>query len=384
VEYVLFRGLEERSIMKKIAIVSNNSWYAYKFRFNLAKSLKENDYEVIFIAPYDEKYSELIKKEFKFYDINLNAIGLNPISDLGTIVSLYRLYKKIGISVVLNFTIKPNIYSSIVSGLLNIKSISNITGLGTIFIKKSIITRIAKLLYKISLRFNEKVFFQNVDDKNLFLKNKLVGENKVGLLPGSGVDLDKFTPIQKDKNNNKIIFLLIARLLKDKGILEYIEAIKILKNKHDNIEFQILGELGVANRTAITHEELQIWINDKLVQYLGTTDNVQDVISSVDCVVLPSYREGMSRSLLEACAMEKPIITTNITGCKEIVEDGVNGYLCKVRNAHDLAEKMEMMISLSDNERQSMGRNGREKMINKFDEKIVIKKYLESISNIFY
>ena len=373
--------------MKKIAIVLNSTWQAYNFRFNLARSLKQNGYEVIFIAPYDEKYSELIKKEFEFCDISIDAKGINPISDLNTIVALYKLYKKLNLDIVLNFTIKPNIYSSVVSGVLGIKSISNITGLGTIFIKQSIVTGIAKLLYKTALGFNSKVFFQNNDDKNLFVDNKLVSNDKTDLLPGSGVDLDKFIPIKKD-DDGIFRFLLIARLLKDKGILEFLEAIRIIKNlelkidNYNDIDFQMLGSVGVDNKTAISKEELQQWIDDDLVNYLGITDNVQEVIAQSDCVVLPSYREGTPRSLLEACAMEKPIIATDIVGCKEVGDDGINGYLCEVRNAQDLADKMQMMLNLSEDERRDMGEAGREKIVNEFDEKIVINKYLKAIEEV--
>jgi len=368
--------------MIKIAIVLNNSWYAYNFRLNLARDLKTNGYEVIFIAPYDEKYSELIKKEFLFFHVDINSKGINPIVDIKTMFSLYKLYKTIKPNVVLNFTIKPNIYSSIVSGIIGIKSISNITGLGTIFIKQSLITKIAKLLYKLALSFNEIVFFQNKDDKKLFIYNKLIVEEKTDLLPGSGVDLRKFIPIESETDKDKLKFLLIARLLKDKGIYEYIESIKILRKKYANIEFQILGAVGVENKTAISRDELQLWIDDGLINYIGTTDNVQIVIANADCIVLPSYREGVPRSLLEACAMEKPIIATNVVGCKEVVNNGVNGYLCEVKNSQDLADKMEMMINLSEEERKNMGKAGREKIVKEFDEKIVINKYLQTIKEI--
>jgi glycosyltransferase involved in cell wall biosynthesis len=373
-------------LSKTIAIVLNNSWYAYNFRFNLARNLKNNGYEVIFIAPYDEKYSELIKQEFKFYDVSMDAKGINPISDFKAILILYNLYKKLDLDMVLDFTIKPNIYSSIVAGIIGVKSISNITGLGTIFIQKSIVTKIAKLLYKTALGFNDKVFFQNNDDRNLFIKDKLIIKEKTDLLPGSGVDLKKFIPVERVKNDNKFVFILVARLLKDKGVLEFIEAIKIIKSrsksKYRDMEFQILGAVGVENKTAITKEELQTWIDADLVRYLGITDNVQDMISKVDCVVLPSYREGTPRSLLEACAMEKPIIATDVVGCKEVVDDKINGYLCEVRNAQDLANKMEMMINLSHKEREAMGRAGRNKIVKVFDEKIVINKYLDSVENV--
>jgi len=367
--------------MKKIAIVLNSPWQAYNFRLNLARSLKNANYEVCFIAPYDKKYSTLLEKEFNCYYVNIDAKGVNPISDFKSIVSLYRIYKNINPHAVLNFTIKPNIYSSIVAGVLGIKVISNITGLGTVFIKQTYVTKIAKLLYRFALKYNNKVFFQNKDDLNLFLKNTLVIEEKVDLLPGSGVDLNKFTPVQK-QNNNKIVFLLIARLLKDKGVLEFIDAVKIIKKKYENVEFQILGAVGVENKTAIIKEELQSWIDDSLVSYLGTTDEVQEIIAQCDCVVLPSYREGTPRSLLEACAMQKPIIATNVVGCKEVVDDGVNGYMCKVKDSKDLADKFDKMIHLTSEQRESMGIAGRKKIIKEFDEKLVIGKYCKSLKDI--
>jgi len=368
-------------VKKKIAIVLNNAWYAYNFRFNLARSLKDSGYEVVFVAPYDEKYSELIKKEFEFYEIYVDAKGISPVRDFKTMLELFKLYKKHKFNMVLNFTIKPNIYSSIVAGILGIKVISNITGLGTIFIKQSFVTKVAKLLYKIALAYNDKVFFQNSDDRSLFVENKLIKFDKTDLLPGSGVDLSKFIPAQK-KKEGVFRFLLIARLLKDKGVLEFIDAAKRVKNDYKMVEFQLLGAVGFANKTAISQNELNVWVDEGIVTYLGTTDNVQNIISQADCVVLPSYREGTPRSLLEACAMQKTIIATDVVGCKEVVDDGVNGYLCEVKNAKDLAEKMEMMLNLSEDERVAMGKAGREKIVKEFDEKIVIDKYLKSIGEI--
>ena len=365
---------------KKIAIVVNSSWYAYNMRFNLALAFKDAGYEVVFISPYD-KYSEKIKQEFEYIDIFLNTKGTNPIEDIKTIYRYYKIYKKLKPDIVLQYTIKPNIYGTLAASMLNIPTINNIAGLGTLFIKQNFITKIAKWLYKVSQKRAAKVFFQNNDDFKMFVDEKLVDENKCDVLPGSGVDLNKFLPVEK-KDNGVLKFLLIARLLKDKGISEYIEAIRIIKNRYQDIEFQILGAVGVANKTAITKDELEKWIDDDLIDYLGVTDNVQDVIANCDCVVLPSYREGTPRSLLEACAMAKPIIATDAVGCRDVVDDEINGYLCEVRNSKDLADKMEMMINLSENKRKTMGQAGREKIVKEFDEKIVINKYLESIKEI--
>ncbi|WP_249291442.1 glycosyltransferase [Campylobacter curvus] len=206
----------------------------------------------------------------------------------------------------------------------------------------------------------------------------MIDETKSDLLPGSGVDTDKFSPVKNSKNT-KFIFLFIARLIKDKGICELIEAVQILSKNRDDFSLYLLGETGVKNKTAISKDELEIWLKNDFINYLGKSDDVRDTICGSDCVVLPSYREGTPRSLLEAASMAKPIVTTNVTGCKEVVDDGINGLLCEVKNAKDLAQKMEKMLNLSDEERRRMGTSGREKMIKRFDEKIVISKYLEII-----
>lgn len=366
---------------KKIVICLNTSWNIYNFRLNLARALKNTGYKVVLVAPYDA-YSEKLKNEFEYYDIYMNNKGTNPKEDIKTLIEFYNLYKKIKPNVVLNYTIKPNIYGNIACGLLGIKTINNISGLGTVFIKESLVTKIAKWLYRYSLGKSSKVFFQNSDDRNLFVNNRLVEFAKSDLLPGSGIDTNKFVPIKYDKKDNTFRFLLIARMLWDKGVGEYVEAAKILKNKYSNIEFQLLGSLDATNNTAISKEQMQSWTDESLVNYLGTTDNVKNFIKKADCIVLPSYREGTPRTLLESASMGKPIVTTNVVGCKEVVDDSINGFLCEVKNAFDLADKMEMMFSLSDKERTSMGKMGREKMINQFEEKIVINKYFEAIQEL--
>lgn len=366
---------------KKIIICLNTSWNIHNFRLNLARSLKKAGYDVILVAPYD-KYSEILKQEFEYHDIYMNNKGTNPKEDLKTLIEFYKLYKKIKPDVVLNYTIKPNIYGNIACSLLGIKTINNISGLGTVFIKESLITKVVKWLYKYSLGKSSKVFFQNNDDKELFIINKLVQQDKSDLLPGSGIDTNKFIPLEYKKSDNIFRFLLIARMLWDKGINEYIEAIKIIKQKYENVEFQLLGSLDVVNKTAISKEQIESWVEEGLVTYLGVTDDVKEYIKKSDCIVLPSYREGTPRTLLESASMEKPIITTNTPGCKEVVEDNINGFLCEVKNTQDLAHKMGKILNLSVIQRETMGKTGRKKMIKEFDESIVINKYLKTIKEI--
>ena len=365
-----------------ILIVSNTSWSLFNFRFELARSIKENGYEVVLIAPYDE-YSEKLSKEFEYHDIYMNNKGTNPKEDIKTTIEFYKLYKKIKPDIVLHYTIKPNIYGTIACSMLDIKTINNIAGLGTLFIKQNFVTKIAKWLYKYSQSKADKIFFQNRDDFDMFIDEKLVDKDKCDILPGSGVDTNKFLPVEYKKEDDVFRFLLVARMLWDKGIGEYIEASKIIKSKYKNVEFQMLGFLDVDNHSAVSKEQMQEWVDVGYVNYLGVSDNVKEEIAKVDCVVLPSfYREGTPRILLESASMAKPMITTNNVGCRDVVDDGVNGYLCGVRNSIDLANKMEMMLNLSEGERVEMGKRGREKMLHEFDESIVIRKYLDCISKI--
>ena len=364
---------------KKIVLSSNTSWYIYNFRSGLVKKLLK-DYEVTVIAPKDKYSKKLINLGCRYFDIYIDNKGTNPINDLRTLWQYLKLYKRIKPDIALHFTIKPNIYGNIASLFLKIPVINTITGLGTVFIKENFITFIAKVLYKVALK-NSFVFFQNKNDKDLFLKYNLITTQNVDVLPGSGVDIQKFKPIET-KKDNIFKFLLIARMLWDKGIGEYVEAAKIIKQKYKDVEFLLVGPIGVDNPTAIPKEQIDKWQKERLVKYLGTTDDVRNMIAMADCVVLPSYREGMPKALLEAAAMEKPLIATNIAGCKEVVEDGINGYLCKIRDAKDLADKMEKMLNLSKDKRKAMGKAGREKMIKQFDENIVINRYLETIDKI--
>jgi glycosyltransferase involved in cell wall biosynthesis len=355
-------------INKKIAIVVNNSWYAWNMRANLGFAFQKKGYKVVFISPYD-KYSENIKKYFDYKDIYINSKGMNPIEDLKTLCAFYNVYRDIRPDIILHYNIKPNIYGTLAANMLNIPTINNIAGLGTLFIKQNFVTEIAKFLYKFSQKKATKIFFQNQDDFKIFIEEKLIQKEKCDILPGSGVDVEKFLPIEK-KENVIFRFLLVSRMLWAKGIQEFVEASVIIKNKYKNVEFQLLGHLDVESPTAISKEQMDIWVKNGFVNYLGSSDDVRVEISEADCVVLPSfYREGTPRILLESASMEKPIITTNNVGCKDVVDDGINGFLCNIKDSVDLASKMEKILNLTQSERNFMGKEGRKKMLNFFDDK---------------
>lgn len=368
----------------KIAIVTNSAWAAYNFRVNLANAFIREGHEVVFIAPYDSIYSDKLKKQFNCHQLFIDPKSLNFLKELVTFFHLLKIYRETRPEVICHFSIKINIYGSMVAKVYNIPCLANITGLGTLFINKNIATYLSESLYKLSLFFSYKTFFQNNEDLNYFLKKKLIRKSKTELIPGSGVDLNKFKFVPIGKNKKKFVFLLVARLLKDKGIYEYIEAIRIIKKKYPNkqIEFQILGEANPKNKTAVLKSELDDWINQNLINYLGTSDSVERVIEDCHCLILPSYREGMPRSILEAFAIGRPVIASDVPGCREIVEHNINGLLCKVKSSDDLSKKMLSMLSMSNEERIILGKNGRKKVESFFDEEIVFEKYLKAINNI--
>jgi glycosyltransferase involved in cell wall biosynthesis len=253
--------------------------------------------------------------------------------------------------------------------------------LGTVFLKNDLVSRVAIALYRLSFRFPKKVFFQNPDDLKLFLDKKLVPSHTVDLLPGSGIDLKRFSPAPFQRNK-KFTFLLISRLITDKGVLEYIEAVRKLRAGGTDAHFQVLGAMDPGHKRGISREQIQEWINSGTIDYLGTTEDVRGFIQRADCIVLPSYREGTPRTLLEAASSSKPIIATDVPGCNHVVQDQVNGLLCRLKDSDDLANKMRIMTSLSDDQLRRLGEHGRTKMESEYDESIVINKYLEALTEI--
>src|SRR5690606_4105821 len=362
----------------KIAIVINTSWNIYNFRMGLIKSLKANGIEVYTIAPEDDFSTLLIENDCNFIPVKMDNTGTNPVNDVKLTYRLYHIYKKIRPDLILHFTIKPNIYGTAAASLLGIPVINNVCGLVTIFMKKSLVNSLAKFMYRVAFRFPRKVFFQNNNDRELFIKEKFIKEEITELVPGSGIDLARFIP-KEFKKNKDFTFLLISRLIYDKGIVEYVEAIKSLTSKCVTARFQLLGATDPSHKRGITTKMLEQWINSDIIEYLGTTDDVRKFIDDADCIVLPSYREGTPRTLLEAASSGKPIVATDVPGCNHVVENNYNGFLCKLKDAEDLAVKMYNMLLLKEEARELMGKNGRKKVEMQFDEKFVVDKYLESI-----
>ncbi len=366
----------------KIAIISNSAFNIYNFRLSLAKKIRESGYEVFFIAPYDACFPKIVENGFYIEDIYINPKGSNIIEDKNTIDNFKKIFKKTNPSLILNFTIKPNIYATLAASFLNIPSINTVTGLGTVFIREDFVTNVVNMLYRVSFKKAKKIFFQNEEDRNFFIERKIVTFQNSGVVPGSGVDTNRFRPMEKTKYKDKFVFLFIGRMLFDKGVKEYIEAAKIIKSRYKDVEFCMLGPLDAENKTLVSKRNMYDWVIDGAVTYLGSSLKVEEFIRNSDCVVLPSYREGLPKSLLEAGAMQKPLIATNVTGCRDVVIDGENGFLCEAKSAESLALACERMLKLKKEERMRMGERARELVLEKFDERIVIRTYLKEIFEI--
>jgi glycosyltransferase involved in cell wall biosynthesis len=345
---------------------------------NFVKTLLDQGYEVHTIAPIDDYTHHLVEAGCIHHKVTMDSRGANPIKDAALIVELFLIYRKIRPDIILHYTIKPNVYGTLAAAMLRIPVLNNVCGLGTVFLKNNLVSAVAILLYKISFRFASKVFFQNPDDMKLFLEKKLVPASSVDLVPGSGIDLKRFTP-KRFARNDKFTFLLISRLITDKGILEYIEAVKQLKSSGVDAKFQILGAMDPEHKRGIKVEVIEEWIKSGTIEYLGTTDDVRPHINEADCIVLPSYREGTPRTLLEAASSSKPIIATDVPGCNHVVVDNYNGFLCKLKDSDDLAQKMNTMAQLENAILKKFGENGRSKMEAEYNESVVINKYLAAL-----
>lgn len=375
--------------MKKkltIAFVANTSWYIYNLRIGIIRKLKESGYGIVVIAPKDSYTHYIVSEGYQHFDVPINNKGRSILADLQYLRKLSKAYKKCKPDFIFHYTIKPNIYGSIAANLAKRKSIAVVSGAGHTFIKRNALHYISTQLYRFALQFSEEVWFVNRDDLKEFTENRIVNSAKVNLLPGEGVNIQHFAPeIPMNKKETRTMkFLLSARLIWDKGIGIFVDAAKIIKRKYPHVEFELLGFLDVDNPSAISSEQVLSWHKKGYVTYLGKTEDVRPYIKEADCFVLPSYyREGTPRSLLEAAAMAKPIVTTDNVGCREVVKHGYNGLLCRVKDPIDLAEKMEVIINMSTVERQKMGLNGRKMVLEKFDENLVIKYYTEVLRRYF-
>jgi len=362
----------------KVIVFVNTSWNIYNFRSGLIRALQKAGYEVHAMAPEDDYSLQLTAMGCVYHPVKMKNTGSNPLLDLDLIRRIYKLYSIIKPQVILHYTVKPNIYGTMVAKWLQIPSISTVTGLGTVFLTSGKTNRIARYLYRRAFRYPQKIYFHNQSDLDAFRELKLLTKSNYDLIPGSGIDIVRFSPELPPLKRPPFIFLMMARLIEEKGIREYIEAAEIIRNEGLSVRCQLLGAPVPDHKRGIPIEGISLG----QIEYLGETTDVRKYINKSHAVVLPSYREGLSRSLLEAAAMAKPIIASDVPGCKEVVKDQINGLLCKPGNATDLGEKMKKMQSLSSGQLEKMGNAGRSLVLEHFAEDRVIKIYLNTIKNI--
>jgi len=366
----------------KIAVIANSAWYLYNFRRNLLLALAAAGHEAIAISPVDDYARRLQEDGFVHHPLKLTAAGANPLRELSVLMQLRQLLKAQAVNVAFTYTPKVNIYTGLAARGLKFTHVPNVSGLGRVFIRPSPLTPIVRTLYRLAFSRASRVVFQNEDDREMFILNGLARRESTLRVPGSGVDMARFRPAPFEAATPEVTFLLVARVLWDKGVGEFVEAARALRKDHPEARFQLLGSSTSDNPAAVPAQTLRSWQDEGLLTHVDHVDDVRPFISRSQCVVLPSYREGVPRSLLEAAAMGRPLIATDAPGCRDTVDEGVNGFLCEPASAKSLEAAMRRFLALSPQQREAMGARGREKMERQFDEGKVLSTYLELLDHL--
>lgn len=361
----------------KIILFANTDWYLYNFRLALAKELRNQGHEVILLSPPGDFHERLKAQGFSWISFPLSRQGTNPFKELRTLYHLIRVYQQVGPHIVHHFTIKPVIYGSIAAHVMKIPGIINsITGLGHLFIDSSLGARIllwlAKWLYRFSLR-RTQVIFENPEDRKVFIQNKFIKPEQSHLIPGTGVDVDRFQPTKKTSEIPLVLFS--SRLLATKGLGEFIDAVRNLKQKGIQARFAIAGTVDPGNPASIQQGQLDSWKQEALAEWWGWQDDMPATLAKADIFCLPSYREGVPNALLEACASGIPIVTTDVPGCRDVVKHGVNGVLVAPRDSLALANALELLLT-NPALRSTMGKAGRDIALDQFSLSHIISKNL--------
>lgn len=364
----------------KIAFVANTCWNIYNFRKGLVQHFLDKGDEVLVLTPKDEYTARVIEWGVAFLEIPFDGTGNNPLNDLKTLRKIYSVFKTESPEIAFGYTIKANIYSCLAGALSRIPVICNVSGLGTVFLTEGMAGKIAMALYRISFKYASYIFFQNIDDKELFTSRISTDEKKTEVIPGSGIALDSFK-YSKPSISGKTVFLMISRLIVEKGVREYAEAAAHFKDD-PNVSFVLVGKLDETHARSISKSELDKWIDEKWLEYQPHSDNIKELITESEVVVLPSYREGTPRTLLEGAAIGRPLLTSDVPGCREVVQDGYNGFLFEVKNPKSIVDKVKLYMALSKEERVKLSENSRKLVEEKYDEKHIINAYDEQVRRI--
>lgn len=365
---------------RTVILFANTSWYLWNFRRRMADAIKDHGVEVVFVAPQDD-YSSRLAEIGRFVPINLSRSGKNPFAELLILIKIAGVFRRVKPALVLTWTPKPNIYASLVSRLSGIDVLPNVAGLGTLFVSEGALSKLVGAMYRAAFSRLTTVFFQNSEDRDDFVSAGWVEPAAAQVLPGSGVDTQRFsaTPLP---NNDPYVFMYAGRLLVEKGLPELVEAARCLREDGYSFVIRVYGHFDPGNPTAVTEQQMQSWCDEGLVDYRGASDRIEEAIQKADCVVLPSYyREGIPRILLEAAASGRPVITCDSIGCRDAVIADTTGLMCKPRNAKSLQGTMRRMLELSQSQRGDMARDARRFAKTQYDERIVIAAYLKAIGS---
>lgn len=365
----------------RICITVNAAWNVWNFRRPLVRALIDAGHSVHVLAPYDETVEDLLAMGCAFTHLPMSRKGLNPLLEMALLVRFCRTFQRLRPDAVLSFTVKNNIFGSLASALFSIPFVPNVTGLGTAFLSEGVLQRVSIMLQRLAFRRCPVVFFQNEDDRDLFVESRIVTVHQARVLPGSGIDLEAFMPVAA-AGRPEPLFLFVGRLLRDKGVIELAEAARIVRTARPDVTVQILGAFDHANRSAISRAEVDEWVRQGSIVYLGQADDVRPHVAKADCVVLPSYREGAPRTLIEAAAMARPAIATDVPGCRAVVENELTGLLCAVRDANSLAKAMLRFCDFDSEERAAMGDAARRKMEQEFSADLITEEYMNSLSKL--
>lgn len=365
---------------KSIVIIENTFFTVISLRMEIINHLKKNGYSVYILSSGDLKDKVYLENHSLFvYD--LGKLVTNPISLVRYCFLMVKNLKQINPFIIFTFTIRPNIFGSLIGRLLKIPVVSNVTGVGPLFENPSLVYKFSRFLYRFAFKKNQMVFFQNPMDFKAFLTYFFVNEQQAKLLPGSGVDTDYYYPEPKKTKTAFFSFLMISRLIKDKGVIEYVEAAREVKKKYPNAIFQILGPFWSQNlkQNTITKEQINGWEQEGVINYLGQTYDVRPFIAASDCIVLPSYREGNANVLMQGGSMEKPLIASDVIGCNNLIVENETGFLAEVKSSVSLANAMIKMIELPEERRNEMGKNARNFMKTNYPKSAVLKAYDDEI-----
>lgn len=356
----------------------------YNFRASTVRALVAAGYRVVCLSPPDDYGPRLASLGCEWRPLPMDNAGSNPLRDLDLLLRFWRHYRELRPVAAFHFTIKNNVYGTWAARALGIPAINNVSGLGTAFIRQGWVARVVRLLYRLSQPLAWRVFCQNREDFDLLLQRRLVPASRLALLPGSGVDLQRFHPaLRQPRAPGAPLRLLYAgRMLADKGLHELIEAVGHINTLGVRCELALCGFAGAENVSAIGETTLQQWAQRPGIYWLGPSDDMPSIYAQANAVVLPSYREGMPRSLLEAAAMGLPAVATDVPGCRHIVTDGMNGLLCAARSADALVDVLERLLSMSEAERAAFGAAGRARVEAEFDEQLVVKAALDVVEEV--